>query len=112
MKDMFVQDINTLMSQIEASDPTRSSTRKTGRRSKVESEWIRQHSVTASRSATTTWDIDPALPPIVFVYERISDLKEDSVTFERQRAGITELAKREGIDLTDAIFLGEVVRFN
>ncbi len=104
---MFVQDINTLMTQIEASDPTRSSTRKTGRRSKVESEWIRQHSVTASRSATTTWDIDPTLPPIVFVYERISDLKEDSVTFERQRAGITDLAKREGIDLTNAIFLGE-----
>lgn len=100
-------DINLLMSQIEAADPTRTQKGKSGRRTKEASEWVRQNSITAARPSAATWDIDPSLPPVVFVYERISSLHDDSDTFERQRKGILELASREGIDLTDAIFLGE-----
>jgi len=108
MKLTDVQNIDVLMSQIEASDPTRNSQHKVGRRSKVESEWIRTQSITGQRPAGGfNWEIDSTLKPIVFVYSRISDLNEDSVTFERQNADIVELAKRENIDLTEAIFLGE-----
>jgi len=108
MKLNNVQDINVLMSQIEANDPTCNSQHKVGRKSRVESEWIRTESTTGQRVAGgLNWEIDTTLPKIVFVYARISDLTEDSVTFERQNADIVELAKREGIDLTNAIFLGE-----
>ena len=107
------QSIDDLMSQIEAYDQISNPQRKVGRRTKAESEWVRTQSTTGQTTidqriaGDLNWEIDTALPSIVFVYTRVSDLKKDSVTFERQNADIVELAKREGVDLTNAIFLSE-----